>query len=93
MHNEERRPMKVITLRNLSPALSRAIRRKADETRSSVSRTVISLLEETVGIARRQKRSVHHDLDDLSGAWTKDEVAAFDKALKTQRTIDPELWK
>ncbi|HEV2440738.1 MAG TPA: hypothetical protein VGX97_11825 [bacterium] len=86
--------MKVVTLRNLSPALSRAIRRKADETRSSVSKTVISLLEETVGIGRRRKnRPLHHDLDDLSGAWTKDEVAAFGNALKTQRTIDAELWK
>ena len=86
--------MKVVTLRNLSPALSRALRRKADETRSSVSKTVIGLLEETVGIGRRQKnRRIHHDLDELSGAWTKDEATAFNKALKTQRSIDAELWK
>ena len=86
--------MKVVTLRNLSPALARAIRRKADETRSSVSKTVIGLLEETVGLSRRHKsRGVHHDLDDLAGVWSKDETVAFGQALKAQRTIDAELWK
>lgn len=86
--------MKVVTLRNLSPALSRAIRRKADETHSSVSKTVISLLEDSVGIGRRRKeRRIYHDLDDLSGVWSKDEAAVLGKALKTQRMIDAELWK
>jgi len=86
--------MKVVTLRKLSPALSRAIRRKADETRSSISKTVINLLEESVGIRRaRKERRIHHDLDKLSGAWTRDEAATFRVALETQRTIDSDLWK
>jgi len=86
--------MKVVTLRNLPPALTRAIRRRADETRLSVSKTVISLLEESVGISRRRKeKRIYHDLDDLSGAWTRDEAAMFSNALKGQRTIDAELWK
>jgi len=60
----------------------------------SVSKTVISLLEESVGISRpRKKRHIDHDLDDLSGAWTRDEAAMFSKALQVQRTIDPDLWK
>ncbi|HEV2356555.1 MAG TPA: hypothetical protein VGZ23_02960 [bacterium] len=86
--------MKVVTLRNLSPALARALRRKADETRSSISKTVIGLLEESVGITRRPRETrVHHDLDDLSGVWTRDEAGLFEKALKAQRTIDAELWE
>lgn len=91
---ERDRTMKVVTLRNLSPALARAIRRKADVTRSSISKTVIALLEESVGITRRRREErVHHDLDDLSGVWTRDEAALFEKALKAQRTIDAELWQ
>jgi hypothetical protein len=86
--------MKIVTLRNLSPALTRAIRRKADETHSSITKTVISLLEESVGIrGRRKERRVYHDLDNLAGVWSKDEAAVFGKALKAQRRIDVELWK
>jgi len=50
--------MKIVTLRSLSPELIRIIRQKADERRASVSKTVISLLEETVGIGtgRKQRR-------------------------------------
>jgi len=85
--------VKVVTLRNLPPALARAIRRKADEARSSVSKTVIRLLEESVMGARHGEPRIHHDLDDLAGSWTRDESATFNRALKTQRAIDVELWK
>jgi len=35
----------------------------------------------------------YHDLDHLVGTWTKQEAAAFDKIVKSFRTIDPDLWK
>ena len=83
-----------MTVRNLVPALARAIRSKADEVRSSINRTVISLLEKALGISRRHEgKRIHDDLDHLAGAWTEDEAIAFHKALQTQRTIDAELWK
>ncbi len=86
--------MKVVTLRNLPPGLIRIIQRRADERRASIAKTVISLLEESVGIGtRRKERHTYHDLDDLSGSWAKGEAASFDRALKVQRTIDAELWK
>lgn len=32
----------------------------------------------------------YHDLDHLVGTWTKQEAAAFDKIVKSFRTIDPD---
>ncbi len=86
--------MKVVTLRNLPSDLIRIIQRKADERRSSISKTVISMLEESTGLSpRRKEKRSHHDLDHLSGSWTKEEGAAFARALTAQRTIDADLWK
>ena len=86
--------MKQVTLRNLPPELVRIIRRKADEQRTSINKAVISLLEESVGIRGKKKgRPLYHDLDALAGSWTKEEAAAFEKALARQRMIDPDLWK
>ena len=86
--------MKAVTLRNLPPELARIIRRKASESRTSINRAVIGLLEEGVGIRpKREGKPLYHDLVALAGAWTKDAGAAFEKALLQQRGIDPELWK
>lgn len=86
--------MKVVTLRNLPPELARIIRQKADEKRTSVTKAVIGLLEESVGIRGKKKdEPLHHDLDPLAGSWTKEEGSAFEKALAGQRAIDPDLWK
>ncbi len=39
------------------------------------------------------KKSLHHDLDHLSGVWTKEDAAEFNKALGLQREIDEGLSK
>jgi hypothetical protein len=86
--------MKAITVRNMSRALAKEIDRRARAERTSLSRTVVELLEEATGIKHRKPaRVLHDDLDDLAGSWSGEEADAFDRALAEQRTIDPELWK
>jgi hypothetical protein len=86
--------MGAITVRNLPPELARAIRQKAKQERTSLNRTVISLLEEATGLGRPAKKVVlHHDLDHLFGCWSKEEYEEFNEALREQRQIDPEMWK
>jgi hypothetical protein len=84
--------MKPVTLRNLPPHLAKAIRKKADESGASINKAVIRLLEQSVG-TKVKKPSVHHDLDELAGSWTKQEAAIFEKALNRQRSIDKDLWQ
>jgi len=88
-----RKETKAITLRGVPPDVARVIRRKADETGESVNRVVIKLLEEGAGVGKKRKRVLHHDLDGLIGAWSREEARSFDRALEHQRKIDPELWK
>lgn len=84
--------MKAITLRDLSPELVNIIQQRAEEEGTSMHRAVISLLEEVTGIRgkRNRKKPVHHDLDALAGAWTRDEAEEFDETLAAQRTIGPD---
>ncbi len=86
--------MKVITLRSLPPELARRIRQRADEAGTSLARTVITLLEERLGLRSRPGREVlHNDLDELAGSWTSQEADCFDAVLADQRAIDADLWR
>ena len=86
--------MKVVTLRNLSPELTRIIRRRATEQRTSITKAVIGLLEEATGIRPTNRlRVLYHDLDALAGTWTNEDATAFEEHLGRLRQLDPELWK
>jgi hypothetical protein len=85
--------MKAITLRNIPPAVERAIRSKARQKRISVNKAVIELLQERVGLLERRQKTIHDDLDALAGSWTAAEAKAFDKALGLSRRVDEDLWR
>jgi len=85
--------MKAITLRNIPPELARIIERKAREENTSISRAILRLLEENLGTRNKRKNVRFHDLDALGRSWSKEESEVFEKALKDQRRIDPDLWR
>lgn len=83
--------MNAITVRNLPPAVARAVKEKARREKLSLNKAIVRLLEEATGGAA--KRVVHHDLDHLAGTWSEEEYHEFMAALREQRQIDPEMWK
>ena len=86
--------MNAITLRNVPPAVARAIREKARKEQISLNRAVIKLLEEVTGLGDQPRKEVlHHDLDEFFGCWSKEEAEEFNEALREQRQIEPETWK
>ena len=85
--------MKTITLRHLPPPLSRLLQRRALKERSSLNKTVIRVMEESMGLAAIPKQKRHHDLDRFAGLWSTKESLEFDRLVKAQRKIDPEMWK
>ena len=86
--------MKAITLRNLPLDVARTVQQRAKQKKTSVNTAVIELLEESTGGKAKKKSPVrYHDLDHLVGTWTKEEADAFDKIVRSFRTIDPDLWK
>lgn len=85
--------MKVITLRNLSPELAAKLRQKSQQTGMSLAKTVMTLLEERLGIGpARQRKDADDELEALAGSWSRDQADDFDRTLAQQRTVDPDLW-
>lgn len=60
----------------------------------SLNKTVISILEEGLGLSGGERPRVRHDnLDKFSGIWSDEEANEFDRLLAEQRRIDPEMWE
>jgi len=74
-----------ITIRNLPPAVARAVKEKARKEKLSLSKAVVHLLEEATGTGKGSRRVVHPDLDHLAGTWSEAEYQEFMSALREQR--------
>jgi len=83
------------TIRGIPDEIEKMVRKEAKRKGMSFDKAFISLLERLTGIgATAEKKKIpYHDLDHLSGAWTKEDAAEFNKALGPQREIDEGLWK
>ena len=77
------------TLRNVTPAVDRALRRRAAELRLSLNMVALEALRAGAGVAGEPTR--YTDLDGFFGSWVED--PAVDRALEDQRRIDEDLWK
>ena len=85
--------MNAITVRNLPPAVAKAVKEKARREKLSLNKAIVRLIEETTGAEKGKKKIVHHDLDHLAGTWSEAEYQEFMAALREQREIDPEMWR
>ena len=85
--------MNAITVRNLPPAVAKAVKEKARKEKLSLNKAIVRLLEEATGAEKGKKKVIHHDLDHLAGTWSEAEYQEFMAALREQRQIDPEMWK
>jgi plasmid stability protein len=76
------------TLRNVPPAVDRALRAIARREGRSLNDVALGALARAVGLTDEMVR--HRDLSDLAGTWQED--PEFDAALADQDTIDEALW-
>lgn len=85
--------MKAITVRNIPPEVQKLIRERARKKKLSANRAVLDLLIEQTDASTKRSPRVHHELDELAGAWSEAESRSFDEAVAIQRGIDEKLWR
>ena len=80
-----------ITLRQIPDRLDRQLRRLAQETHSSLNKTIISLLLKALGMSDDSKKM--RDLSDLAGKWDDAEAEQFERNTEIFNRIDNEIWE
>ena len=78
---------KQISVRGVSPQLSRRLSEMSRARGKSVNAMVLEVLEQAAGLNGRK------DWLRRFMTWTSDEVREFDSILREQRTIDEKLWR
>ena len=80
---------KQYTIRGISDALDKQIRKLALKHDQSLNAWVLEILKRHVGL--NAEGPIYHDLDPLCGQWSDDPQTT--EALREQRRIDKKLWK
>ena len=83
--------MKTMTIRRISTELAAELEAEKRRRGLSLNRTVLSLIEEALGISGGKTRS--NGLRRLAGTWSEDEFKGFEEAVAPLGEIDGELWK
>lgn len=80
---------KQITVRGVTPQLSRRLHEMSRLQGKSVNTTVLEILEGAAGmdVERRMARLKRYM------TWTERDGAEFDEALRAQRVVDEKLWR
>ncbi len=79
------------TVRNIPKKVDQALRKKAKEQGRSLNDVVVDALAIVTGVAEAAKPIKHCDMSDIAGSWVED--PEFDKIMREQDQIDPEMWR
>jgi hypothetical protein len=77
------------TIRNVPEPVDAALRRMARQRGKSLNQVAVEALVRGAGLDEQRVRQ--RDLSNIAGTWRKD--PAFEKAIASQDTVDPELWR
>ena len=82
--------MNTMTIRNVSPEVAAALNEEKRRRGLSLNRTVLALIEESLG-TRGNTRS--NGLHRLAGTWNVEEFRQFEDAVAPFAEVDTELWR
>ena len=85
--------MGTVTLRGIDDAVTGALKEKARREDTSVNTVLLKIIKESLGIEKKKRNVVYHDLDHLAGTWTAEDLTEFERATAAFDKIDEEMWK
>ncbi|MFH7327122.1 hypothetical protein [Desulfurivibrio sp. C05AmB] len=85
--------MSTITLRGVDPQLAQSLKERAKQENSSVNALLLTIIKESLGLEKKQRRKRYNDLDHLAGTWSERDAAEFEQAISSFETVDENLWQ
>jgi hypothetical protein len=85
--------MNSFSLHNVDDRLAALIRQTAKTRKSSVNKTLLHLLESSLGITKKETSDHSNEFRDLCGVWSDKEKREFEAHARPTSRIDAEDWK
>jgi plasmid stability protein len=85
--------MRAMTVRGLDDDTIKALKEKAMREGASINTTLVKILRKELGIEKKRRTVVYHDLDHLAGTWDKKDYSEFQKNVKDFEVIDKKMWE
>ena len=82
--------MNTMTIRNVSPEVAAALNEEKRRRGLSLNRTVLALIEESLGTSGNTRSNGLHR---LAGTWNEEEFRQFEDAVAPFSEVDTELWR
>lgn len=83
--------MTQLTVRNIPNEVSARLRLLAEQSGTSLNRTVVRILEAATG--GRPPGGRRRDLSAVGGRWSAQEEEAFERATAVFEAVDDEVWR
>ena len=82
--------MNTMTIRNVSPEVAAALDEEKRRRGLSLNRTVLALIEESLGTSGNTRSTGLHR---LAGTWNEEEFRQFEDTVAPFAEVDTELWR
>lgn len=77
-------------LRGIPEEVMVLLKKEAKRLHVSVNTLVLKIIEKGLGF--NSEKTLHHDLDHLSGSWSAEDEKSFMKNTQSFEKIDKDLW-
>ncbi len=85
--------MTTMTLRGVDDTIAALLKERARQEDTSVNTLMLRILRESLGIDKKKRSAVYHDLDSLVGTWSSQESDDFLRATAVFEKVDEDMWK
>ncbi|TVM03639.1 MAG: antitoxin [Candidatus Brocadia sp. WS118] len=85
--------MATMTIRGIDNEIAKLLKERARNEGTSVNALLLKMVKESLGIEKKRRMKIYHDLDHLAGTWSEKDLKEFQKNVEDFENIDKENWK
>jgi hypothetical protein len=85
--------MATMTVRGIDTEVAKLLKDQANSEGISVNALLLKMVKESLGIEKKRRTKIYHDLDHLAGTWNEKDLKEFQKNVEDLEKVDKELWK
>jgi hypothetical protein len=85
--------MATMTVRGIDTEVAKLLKDQANSEGISVNALLLKMVKESLGIEKKKRTKIYHDLDHLAGTWSEKDFKEFQKNVEYLEKVDKELWK